>query len=191
VLLVAGKLHAQEVAQTPPPAETGRAVEFSLTDRAGQFRYYMPFELAGVHSEVNYGFFLNENRDFVGNAELLFNSNLELGPISLRVGPQLYAALLGNPNRDNVVAIAFGGEVRYDLIRRYSVALVGSAFYSPTILTFGRANNVNDFIARGEIRILPRMILFAGYRWFKFTLSGEPNERLNNALLVGVRWQLH
>ncbi len=191
VLLVVAKAHAQEAAQTPPPPEDARAVEFSLSDRAGQFRYVTPERLGGIRTAVNYGFFLNENRDSVGTAALLFRSNLELGPFSLRVGPQLYAALLGNQNRDDVVAIAFGGELRYDIIRKYDIALVGSAFYSPTILAFGKLNSMTDFWARAEMRILPRMTLFAGYRWFKFNMSEEPNRTLQNAVLVGVRWQLH
>ncbi len=190
LLLEVGTVHAQ-ASQIPPPPEERNAVEIALSDRAGQFRYFTPLQLSTVRTEVDYGFFLNENRDSVGSARLLFRSNLELGPFSLRVGPQAYAALLGNPNRDDVVAVSFGGELRYDLIRSYAVALVGSAFYSPTILTFGQANNLTDFTARAEVRIVPRIVLFAGYRWFKVNLSREPNETLQNAVLVGLRWELH
>jgi hypothetical protein len=190
LLLLIGRLHAQ-TAQAPSAQTDGNAIEFSLSDRSGQFRYLTPQQFGSVPTDINFGLFLNENRDFVANAAMLFKTNLPLGPVSVAVGPQAYAALLGNPNRDDVIAIAFGGEVRWDVIESYKLAVVGDAFYAPSILSFGKLNNVQDFSARAEVRIVSNLILFAGYRWFTFNLSGEPNEKVQNAVMVGLRWRVY
>ena len=190
MLLLVGKLHAQ-VAQTPPPTEEGNAAEVALSDRSGQFRYFIPEHLGGVKSEINFGMFINENRDFVFSTELLIDTNLDLGPVSLRVGPQGYVALLGNTNRDDAVAVAFGGELRYEVLSNHSLAVVGSAFYAPSILSFGKTNNVTDFNARAEIKLVQNLILFAGYRWFTWNLTGESIERIQNAVTLGLRWQVY
>jgi len=35
-----------------------------------------------------------------------------------------------------------------------------------------------------------RLHVLGGYRWLKFTLVGEPDEKVANELFAGVRWQL-
>ena len=124
----------------------------------------------------------------------MFHTDLNIVPgLQIGVGPQGYLALLNALNKTDVFAVAFGVDARYPLPfleRHWGIAAFGSAFYSPGVLTFGNAANVYDFTAGAEVRFTPRLAGRAGYRWLKFTLIGEPEDRVQNELFVGLRWQL-
>lgn len=179
-------LHAQQ--QTPnAPA---RAVELSLSNEAAEVRYRAPTSYGGrPDTEASYALFLSEDRDIVGSGALLFDTDLDLGALQVRLGPQAYAALLNEENED-VFALAIGGTVRYDLIKSRGVAVVGSANWSPDILTFGSADNIVDFMARAEMRLSDRIVGFAGYRWFRLDLTNADRKTLQNEFFAGIHWEL-
>ena len=184
-VVAAGALHAQ-----PTGVESARAVELSLSDEAGEVRYRAPTSIGGQpDTEASYAVFLSEDRDIVGSAALLFDTDLNFGPLQLRLGPQAYAALLNDENED-VFALAIGATVRYDIIKSRGIALVGSANWSPDILTFGSADNVTDFMARAEMRLSDRVTGFAGYRWFRLDLTMRDRKTLQNEFLAGIHYQL-
>jgi len=183
LLCLAGTVHAQ---QGDPD---GRSIELSLSDEAVQARYDTPTDTAGEGSRMFYALFLSEERDVVGSAGLLLGSNFSVGALDIKFGPQAYAALLDEENED-VFALSLGLEARLDLERRSGLAIVGSAYYSPDVLTFGSADNLRDFMARAEIRINDRLIGFAGYRWFELDLVDREQTDLQNEIFAGVRWQL-
>jgi hypothetical protein len=184
-VIAAGALHAQQASE-----DLTRAVELSLSDEAGELRYRSPTSIAGQeNTEVSYALFLSEDRDLVGSAALLFDTDLDFGPLQFRLGPQAYAALLDEENED-VFALAIGASVRFDIIKSRGIAVVGSANWSPDILTFGSADNLTDFMARAEMRLSDRVTGFAGYRWFRLDLTMRERNTLQNELFAGIRWQL-
>lgn len=167
-----------------------RSVEFSLSDEAGEARYRGPTSIGGQSdTEISYAAFLSEDRDIVGSAALMFDTDLDFGPLQVRLGPQAYAALLDEENED-VFALAIGATVRYDLVRSRGIAIVGSANWSPDILTFGQADNLTDFMARAQMRIADRLIGFAGYRWFRLDLTMRDRKTLQNEIFAGLQYQL-
>jgi hypothetical protein len=183
-LCLAGTLHAQQ-----RDTADEKSVELSLSDEALQARYDTPTDTGGEGSRMFYALFLSEERDVVGSAGLLLGSNFSVGALDIKFGPQAYAALLDEENED-VFALAIGLEARLDLERRSGLAIVGSAYYSPDILTFGSADNLRDFMARAEIRLSDRLIGFAGYRWFELDLLQREKTELQNEIFAGVRWRL-
>lgn len=184
--LGASVLHAQQQTRDEPR----RAVELSLSDEAGEVRYRAPTSIGGrPDTEVQYAMFLSEDRDVVGSAALLFDTDLDFGPLQVRLGPQGYGALLNEENED-VFAVAIGGTIRYDVIKSRGVAVVGSANWSPDILTFGSADNLTDFMARAEMRLSDRVIGFAGYRWFRLDLTNADRKTLQNEFFAGIHWEL-
>jgi hypothetical protein len=170
-------------------ADQQRSLELSLSEETLQLRYDTPSDLGGTDSKMFYTLFLSEDRDVVGSAGLLLNSDLQLGALSVRFGPQVYAALLDEENED-VFSVSLGVEARFDVVKSRGIAIVGNAFYAPDILTFGSADNLTDFQARGEIRINDNLIGFAGYRWFELDLLDREEQELQNELFAGVRWTL-
>ena len=187
-LAAAGPIWAQE----PPPRGAGPAIDATIGNQVLQLRYLAPSPITHqATSDLDYGVLLSENREFVGSAALLFNTNLDLVPgLRLQVGPQAYLALLNEPKKTDLFALAFGASARYDLIPRLGLAVFGAGYYSPGVLTFGNAHNLYDFQAGGEVRFTSRLYGLAGYRWFKFTLTDEPDDRVANEVFAGFRWVL-
>jgi hypothetical protein len=177
-------------AQRGQDEPTSPSVELALSDETAQLRYRAPTDIGGQpRSEVSYAVFLSEERDIVASAALLFGTTLNLGPLSVQLGPQAYAALLNEENED-VFAVAVGGQIRYDLVPSQRIAVVGSAFWSPDVLTFGEADNITDFMARAEMRLTDRVVGFAGYRWFELDLLMRQDRKLQNELFAGINWRL-
>ena len=190
LFLVAG---AAVNAQEPRPNDANTYVEATGGNSVLQLRYLASSPWAvtgGSRSDLDYGFLLSENRDIILSSALMFHTNLHLLPgLSIDVGPQGYLALLSAVNKTNVFAVAFGADARYLILPRWGIALYGSAYYSPGVLTFGSAHNLYDFTAGGQVQFTPRLAGVAGYRWLKFTTVAEPDVRVQNELFAGLRWQ--
>lgn len=182
---------AMGAAQTPLAQNGAQAVDATVGNDVLQLRYLGPSPFTGVgSSDLDFGALLTESREFVGSAAWMFDTDLPIPRLRLQVGPQADLAWLATGSKTNVFALAIGAGVRYELIRRLGLSAFGSAAYSPGVLTFGSAHNLYDFSAGAEIRLAGRLYALGGYRWFKFTLVNEPDERLVNEVFAGVRWQL-
>lgn len=164
--------------------------ELALSNDTLQLRYVAGGQMVGVeNSRFSGAFFLSEERDIVLSAGLVFPAGIDLGPLSLAVGPQVYAALLEDENND-VMSVSVGAEVRFLLNRRTGLSVAGHAYYAPDILTFGSADNLTDLSARAEIGLGDRAIAFGGMRWFEFDLTAGGGERtLQEELFVGFGYR--
>lgn len=164
--------------------------ELALSNDTLQLRYISGGQMIGVdNSRFTGAFFLSEERDIVLSAGLVFPAGIDLGPLSVAVGPQVYAALLEDENND-VMSVSVGAEVRLLLNRRSGLAVRGHAYYAPDILTFGSADNLTDLSARAEIGLGDRVIAFGGMRWFEFDLTEGGGERtLQEEIFVGFGYR--
>jgi hypothetical protein len=186
-LLLVGLISSRLSAQQSP---VNRSAELAVSDQTLELRYRAPTTIGGQpNSEVAYAAFLSEDRDVVASAELLFGTDFHWGPLQIQLGPRAYAALLSEENND-VFALAIGAQVRYDLVQSRKLAVVGSAFWSPDILTFGSADNLTDFSVRAEMGVADRLIGFVGYRWFTLDLLMTEDRDLQNEIFAGVNWRL-
>jgi hypothetical protein len=171
-------LHAPVSAQMPIARTTQSAVEAVIGNQVLQARYFGNSPFSGVGSNLDYG-------------ALMFDTDIIPVPgLRFQVGPQLSLAWPEAGNKTDVFAASLGAGVRYEILPRFGLAAVGSAFYSPGVLTFGNAHNMYDFTAGAEARLAGRLHVIGGYRWLKFTLVNEPDERVANELFAGVRWQI-
>jgi YfaZ precursor len=189
LLIGASAAHAQE----PRPTNTTTAVEANGGNSVLQLRYLAPspWAVTGGGSDLDYGFLLSEDRDIIASAALMFHTDLNIVPgLTIDVGPQGYLSLLNALKKTDVFAAAFGVDARYRVLPRWGIAAFGSAFYSPGVLTFGNAHNLYDFTAGAEVQFTERLAGQAGYRWLKFTLVDEPDDRVANEVFAGLRWQL-
>ena len=185
LLLISFGANAQESKDRP---STG---ELALSNDTLELRYIGGGEQVGVggSAAVTGAFFLSEDRDIVLSGGLLWPANLDLGPVSLMFGPQLYAALLEEENSD-VFSITVGAQARFLINRNTGFAIVGRAFYGPDILTFGTADNLTDLSARVEINAGSSVLVFGGMRWFEFDLTeGEGEQTLMEEVFVGVGYR--
>lgn len=164
--------------------------ELALSNDTLQLRYETGGGMVGVdRSRFSGAFFLSEERDIVLSAGLAFPADIDLGPVSVAVGPQVYAALLDDENSD-VMSVSIGAQVRFWLSRSRALALAGYAYYAPDILTFGSADNLTDLSARAEIGLGDKVIAFGGMRWFEFDLTEGGGERtLQEEVFVGFGYR--
>ena len=166
----------------------GPRAEVSLSNDTLEARYIDSGRRVGVEerSRVSAAFFLSEERDIVLYGDLLFPITFGWDRLDMSIGPRAYAALLDDEN-DDVLALSAGAEARFVLDRRSRLAVAGSAFYAPDILTFGTADNLTDLSARLELGVAQRVIVFGGMRWFEFDLIDGSGERtLMEEIFVGV-----
>lgn len=166
---------------------SGSSAEIALSNDTLQLQYQTSGSMMGVESSRFTGaFFLSEERDIVLSAGLGFPVDIDLGPLTVLVGPQVYAALLDEENND-VMAVSVGAQLRFLLNRDMRLALAGHAYYSPDILTFGSADNLTDLSARVELGLGEQVTAFGGMRWFEFDLTEGGGERtLQEEVFVGI-----
>ena len=170
--------------------DRGSIGELALSNDTVQLRYEASGQTIGVdRSRFSSAVFLSEERDIVLSAGLAFPAEIDMGRLTVAVGPQVYAALLDDEN-DDVMSMSVGAQVRFLLHRRMRLAIAGHAYYAPDILTFGSADNLTDLGARAEIGLAPRVIAFGGMRWFEFDLTEGGGERtLQEELFVGFGYR--
>ena len=171
-------------------SDTDSIGELALSNDTLQLRYETGGNMVGVdRSRFGAAFFLSEERDIVLSAGLAFPADIDLGPLSVAVGPQVYAALLEDENND-VMSVSVGAQARFLLNRRTGLAVAGHAYYAPDILTFGSADNLTDLSARVEIGLGDKAIAFGGMRWFEFDLTeGEGERTLQEEVFVGFGYR--
>jgi hypothetical protein len=169
---------------------TGAIGELALSNDTLQLKYEASGQMVGVErARLSGAFFLSEERDIVLSAGLAFPADIDLGRLSVAVGPQVYAALLEDENSD-VMSVSVGAQLRFLLNRSMGLALAGHAYYSPDILTFGSADNLTDLSARVELGLGERVTAFGGMRWFEFDLTeGEGERTLQEELFVGFGYR--
>jgi hypothetical protein len=189
VVALAGALTTQ-IAAAQSNAPTGSIAEIALSNDTLQLRYETDGGAMGVDDgRLSGAFFLSEERDTVFSVGLMLPTNLNLGRLSLLLGPQVYAALLEDENQD-VMSVSLGAQVRFVLIERLGLALAGHAYYAPDILTFGSADSLTDLAARVELDLAEQVKVFGGMRWFEFDLTEGMGERtLQEELFVGLGYR--
>lgn len=110
-------------AQAPPPPGTTRAIDAVIGNQVLQLRYLTDTPLAGVRSNLDYGVLLSEDREFIGSAAWMFDTDLKVLPrLTFQIGPQGYLSRLAAQEKTDVFAVALGANVRYDLIPRIGLA---------------------------------------------------------------------
>jgi hypothetical protein len=168
----------------------GAIGELALSNDTLQLKYEASGQMVGVErTRLSGAFFLSEERDIVLSAGLAFPADVDLGRLSIAVGPQVYAALLEDENSD-VMSVSVGAQLRLLLNQSMGLALAGHAYYAPDILTFGSADNLTDLSARVELGLAERVVAFGGMRWFEFDLTeGEGERTLQEELFVGFGYR--
>ena len=181
-------------AQGREQSDEQQRAEVALSNDTLQLSYMGRDGQVGEGGQINGAFFLSEQRDIVLSGGVLFPAdlpdNLDVGGrLTLRFGPEAYAALLEEENND-VFAMSVGAEARFVVNRRIGLAVAGRAFYAPDILTFGSADSLTDLSARAELQVAPELLVFGGMRWFEFDLTeGGGKRTLQEELFFGVGYR--
>jgi hypothetical protein len=180
-LLVPLTLHAQQRGSTerrgPQEQSQQQGIDAYLSNDALQVLYRRNMDIGDLgRNDVRAGFFINEDRDLVGIADMLVNvgrAERAHPAWGLQVGPRVYGALLSKENQD-VFAIGLGGTLSYRLGRDRETWVSATAYYAPDITSFGNADDVTDLALQIETPLTTKTRIYAGYRWFRFGLAAQP-----------------
>lgn len=168
--------------------QTGtQAIEAYLSENAMQVLYGREMDVGELgRNEVRVGVFLNEDRDLIGMADMLFDVGEQTRrPYwGLQVGPRVYGALMTIENQD-IFSIGLGGRLSYFLGRNRASSVSLTAFYAPDIVTFGNADNITDVSVGVETRLSDSTSLFLGYRVFEFDL--DVDREVDDNMHLGIR----
>jgi hypothetical protein len=180
-LIVPLSVNAQERGSTerrgPQVQSQAQGIDAYLSNDAIQVLYRRNMDVGDLgRNDVRAGFFINEDRDLVGIADMLVNvgrAERAHPAWALQVGPRVYGALLSIENED-IFAIGLGGTLSYRLGRDRSTWVSATAYYAPDITSFGNADNVTDLALQIETPLTTKTRIYAGYRWFRFDLAAKP-----------------
>lgn len=164
-----------------------QSVDAYLSEDAMQVFYGRQMDVGELgRNEVRVGVFLNEDRDLIGMADMLFDiGEPARRPYwSLQAGPRVYGALMADEDQD-VFSIGLGGRLSYFLGRDRASSVFVSAFYAPDIVTFGNADNIKDVSFGVETRLGDSTSVYLGYRMFEFDL--EVDREVDDNMHFGVR----
>jgi hypothetical protein len=187
LLLVAGSAAAQRDDDRERVQTVDHAIEAYVSDDALQALYVRTLDLGEVGpTQVRGGFFYNEDRDLIGVADLLMivGDEVDVRSLELRVGTRVYGAFLA-PEDEDVFGVGLGGEAEYFFNSARSVSAKLSLFYSPDIVTFGRADNVKDATLRLLMRLRDGTDVFVGFRSFEIDLPID--REVDDNMHVGFR----
>ncbi|HEX5421665.1 MAG TPA: YfaZ family outer membrane protein [Gammaproteobacteria bacterium] len=204
-LLAPAVLRAQEAPREPgyepgarTPARVGeQGFNAYLSQDAMQVMYQREMDLGELGTNaVRGGFFINEGRDLIGVADVLFDVRQRPRPRglwSLVVGPRAYGALLSIENQD-VFAVGLGGTISYFIGPRRMTSLSATAYYAPDITSFGNANDITDLSFDFETPLTKSTHVFVGYRWFRFDLAAMPgidsgDREIDTGVHVGITYR--
>lgn len=187
LLLVAGSAAAQRDDDRQRVQTIDHAIEAYISDDALQALYVRTLDLGEVGpTQVRGGFFYNEDRDLIGVGDLLMivGDEVDVRSLELRVGTRVYGAFLATEDED-VFGVGLGGEAEYFFNDARSLSAKLSLFYSPDIVTFGRADNVKDATLRLLMRLRDGTDVFVGFRSFEIDLPID--REVDDNMHVGFR----
>jgi hypothetical protein len=106
----------------------------------------------------------------------LFNLGLNVvdvrskaSPIKIGIGGKLIAYFAGD---EEGAGLAIGGFARYAPASLNGFGLSGHVYYSPSVLSFDKTENITDLGAKVEYKILPTAAVYLGFR---FVEASEEN----------------
>ena len=165
------------------------AVDINLSNDVAQFQYLAPMGHIGQgKSEFHMGFLYNNSNDGLADAGIMvMNGDGSVSGVALGVGVK---ALTATVDRNNSLALAIGGRVRFSPLADNRLGVVGQVHLAPDIVTFGDADRFVQTGVRLEYEILPQAVAYVGYRKIKFgnkEAAPAPDELLDEGAHIGVR----
>lgn len=180
---------AQPRAQNDAPnvRTLDHALEVYLSDDALQAMYVRTLDVGQLGpADVRGGFFYNEDRDLILTGDMLTRlGDLDSpGAFQVRAGARAYGAFLAIENED-VFGLGLGGEIEYYFARDRRTSVSLAVFYSPDIVTFGRADDIKDATLRLKTELRDGTDLFVGFRTFEIDLPVD--REVDDNMHIGFR----
>ena len=167
-------------------------VDINLRDSSAQFQYKSSMGRDALgKTEFHMGVLYADSKNVLGDLGLLVKDELGGNAPGFSVGVGIkgvFARVKGNnPAVSDASALALGAMIRYSPPASPRLGIVGQAYLSPNIVTFGDADRYVETNARLEFEVIPQAVVYLGYRRIAFGLKAQPTAILDEGAHLGVR----
>lgn len=162
-------------------------LDLSLSNETGNIGVYSLRETSLEVTTVGAEYFFNEPGDHfidifgaISRKGMLDNDNLELGI----KGKVFYVDQ--NKNGQSGQGLLLGLTARYWIPAEMPVSVAAEYLYNPPIVAFGDVDSSSEFIVRGEVRMLPSVVAYVGFRKLVVDFDKRDNHELDKNVHIGV-----
>lgn len=162
--------------------------DINLRDTSAQLQYRASLGTATLgKSELHLGYlYTTKTSNSFADFGILVKDEVSADTPGLTVGVGI-KALLAKVNANHATALALGGLVRYAPPAAPRVGIVGTAYWSPNILTFGDADRTTETGMRVEYEVIPQATAYVGYRKINVGIKNAGVAKLEEGAHIGVR----
>ena len=161
--------------------------DINLRDTSAQLQYSAKLGQATLgKSELHLGYLYTSHNNSYIDLGMLVKDEVSPNAPGLMVGFGVKGLLAKVPAHTSS-AVALGGMVRFAPPPVPRLGLVATAYWSPTIMTFGDADRTVETGARVEYEVIPQAAAYIGYRKIKVGLKGLNDATVDEGAHIGVR----
>jgi hypothetical protein len=128
-----------------------------------------------------------DNGDAASVAGHLTGSALSGASLDAGVGLRLSWVGRDKGEEEDGTALGIGGFLKYTLPRYDRIAIGGSAYYAPGVLSFGDVDDFYEVSAWAGYSVIPAADVYVGWRTMKADFEDDGRSTLDNGLHIGVR----
>ncbi len=153
---------------TAATASAGGALDLNLSDKAVRVAYDGAQQNSGLHINLS-ALHHTDDGDMVGAGVHVVNVREANSPVYLGVGVKAFAFTTDDFDGG---ALGIGGLFRYSLPVNSDISLAGYAYYAPTVVSFGDAENMINSDWRVQYAVIPNARVYTGYRYNSISMDG-------------------
>ena len=129
----------------------------------------------------------NDSETLVHGGLLVSGENWsKSGTFDIAIGGRLlYASFDASPNNEELLALAFGGRVRFSPVPRLGIG--GHFSYAPDITAFMDSEAYEEYGLRLDYQILPQAFVYLGYRKIEVDFGFPENVELDDNGHIGFK----
>ena len=169
---------------------SAESLNFSLSDDSFRFGLSGPLSrlLSSVDGQYDLGYLQHRgdgNDTYAIHAGALVTGDAGLRDLDVKAGVGLRGVFIGGDG-DNGGAIAPGIMLDVRLPGYERLGLIGTAYYAPSVVSFGDIDEYRDLSAVLSYQINRNAAVFAGYRNVRIGVDHGPNATIDNGLYGGI-----
>lgn len=166
-------------------------LDINLNQESARFNYYALIGGSTYgRTEMNAGLLYNQDKNMLLEVglQVIDVAGSKAPGLEIGVGPRLYYFITDIPDASGV-AIALGGDLRYNLPQVQRLALQGTVYYAPSITSTLDADSFFEFGTRVAYEILPTANVYLGYRRIRVGYTkGKGSHTLDDSAMFGINF---